>query len=177
MFAVFGKYQPGRDQIQYRAKLPSKITWAFDFSGSWVGFDPIPPLFFPSLPTDQPVLWCDSEGPEGVGRSAPWPSSRTEQGKLAFIKYGFWDRNYARCLQDMSSSRGISEATTRLVFFVFCLFVCLFFKWSGVLLRCRGLKIWCCHYSNLVCCSGAGSVPDPETSICHRCHQKKLKEF
>ena len=41
---------------------------------------------------------------------------------------------------------------------------------------CSRLRIWCCHYSSSSHCYGAGSIPDPRTSKCHRCSQKKEKE-
>ena len=40
----------------------------------------------------------------------------------------------------------------------------------------RGLRIWHCHYSSLVCCCGRGFIPGWRTSTCHRHRQKKKKK-
>ena len=40
-------------------------------------------------------------------------------------------------------------------------------------LRGSALRIWHCHCSSLGHCCGAGSVPGPGTSTCHRWGQKK----
>ena len=39
----------------------------------------------------------------------------------------------------------------------------------GILLRCRGLRIWCCYCSSLGQCCGTGLIPALGTSTCHRC--------
>ena len=44
---------------------------------------------------------------------------------------------------------------------------------SGVFLSCNRLRIWCCHWSNLGCCSGLGLIPGLGTSACYRWGQKK----